>query len=68
MVERRSKQKRRSDGPPFPVFDLAFSAGAKAAREKDLYFWKACSTATAMATEAPTMGLLPMPIRPIIST
>jgi hypothetical protein len=28
----------------------------------------ACATATATATVAPTMGLLPMPIRPIIST
>jgi len=28
----------------------------------------ACSTATATATEAPTMGLLPMPMSPIIST
>lgn len=28
----------------------------------------AFSTATAQATEAPTIGLLPIPIRPIIST
>ena len=32
------------------------------------YFFIASSTATATATVAPTMGLLPMPIRPIIST
>ena len=30
--------------------------------------YEACSRATATATEAPTMGLLPMPISPIIST
>ena len=32
------------------------------------YFVKPSWTATAQATEAPTIGLLPMPIRPIIST
>lgn len=32
------------------------------------YFVKASCTATATATVAPTIGLLPMPIRPIIST
>src|ERR1039458_4439265 len=32
------------------------------------YGFIACSTATATATDAPTMGLLPMPINPIIST
>ena len=31
-------------------------------------YFIASSTATAQATVAPTMGLLPMPIRPIIST
>ena len=31
-------------------------------------YLEAFSTATATATVAPTMGLLPMPIRPIIST
>ena len=36
-------------------------------REEKSYFC-ASSTATATATVAPTMGLLPMPIRPIIST
>ena len=32
------------------------------------YFVIASCTATAQATDAPTMGLLPMPIKPIIST
>ena len=32
------------------------------------YLARASSTATAQATLAPTMGLLPMPLRPIIST
>ena len=32
------------------------------------YFLKDSSTATATATVAPTIGLLPMPMRPIIST
>ena len=32
------------------------------------YFVSPSCTATAQATEAPTIGLLPMPIRPIIST
>ena len=31
-------------------------------------YFIASSTATAQATVAPTIGLLPMPIRPIIST
>ena len=35
---------------------------------KIIYALKASSTATATATVAPTMGLLPIPIRPIIST
>ena len=32
------------------------------------FFLKLSSTATATATVAPTIGLLPMPMRPIIST
>lgn len=32
------------------------------------YLLRACSTATATATVAPTMGLLPIPRKPIIST
>ena len=32
------------------------------------YFFRASSTATATETVAPTMGLLPMPRKPIIST
>ena len=35
---------------------------------KLFYFLSASSTATATATVAPTMGLLPMPKKPIIST
>jgi len=34
----------------------------------DFGYFMACSTATATATEAPTIGLLPIPMRPIIST
>ena len=37
-------------------------------REETNYFFSASSTATATATVAPTMGLLPMPRKPIIST
>lgn len=32
------------------------------------YLLKALETSTAQETEAPTIGLLPIPIRPIIST
>ena len=32
------------------------------------YYFKASETATATATVAPTIGLLPIPINPIIST
>ena len=35
---------------------------------KELTYLEASSTATAHATVAPTIGLLPIPIRPIIST
>ena len=35
---------------------------------KAFYFFRASSTATATETVAPTMGLLPMPRKPIIST
>ena len=34
----------------------------------NIYFFSASDTATATATLAPTIGLLPMPISPIIST
>ena len=37
------------------------------AEEQRFYFWLS-ATATATATVAPTMGLLPMPRKPIIST
>ena len=36
--------------------------------KRPAYFFMASSTATATATVAPTIGLLPMPMRPIIST
>ena len=36
--------------------------------QRRAYFLKLSSTATATATVAPTIGLLPMPMRPIIST
>ena len=39
-----------------------------AGEEKLLYWFSASLTATATATVAPTMGLLPMPRKPIIST
>ena len=58
-IEHKVKRKRKAPQlmrrPPFP------------ASKKD-YFLKLSSTATATATVAPTIGLLPMPIRPIIST
>ncbi len=43
---------------------VCFMTGGKAGR---IYFI-ACATATATSTEAPTIGLLPMPMSPIIST
>ena len=42
-------------------------AGAAAIYDR-IQFFRLCSTATATATVAPTMGLLPMPKKPIIST
>jgi hypothetical protein len=51
------------------------AAEKKSAAEKQRRFWlteayrlNAWAVATAQATVAPTMGLLPMPIKPIIST
>ena len=35
---------------------------------EDISYFKDSATATATATVAPTMGLLPMPKKPIIST
>ena len=53
------RQKRSAAGnPQRPLIELS---------KKD-YFLKDSSTATATATVAPTIGLLPMPMRPIIST
>ena len=37
-------------------------------RKTQAFFFMASSTETATATVAPTMGLLPMPRKPIIST
>ena len=41
---------------------------ASSSQKKTYAFFIACSTATATSTDAPTIGLLPIPIRPIIST
>ena len=49
--------------PPVAVRHITHGSG-----EETNYFLSASSTATATATEAPTMGLLPMPRKPIIST
>ena len=46
---------------PYPVR----IGGAAAGR---FSYFRLCATATATATVAPTMGLLPMPKKPIIST
>ena len=37
-------------------------------KEEDYFLLSARSIATAIATEAPTIGLLPIPRKPIIST
>lgn len=52
------KQKHREI---FPVFVFVYLWNT-------VIYFIASSTATATATEAPTIGLLPMPMRPIIST
>ena len=49
--------------PPVAVRHITHGSG-----EETNYFLSASSTATATATVAPTMGLLPMPRKPIIST
>ena len=49
-------------------FTLVFGATIPPRKICFSYFFKASSTATAQATVIPTMGLLPAPIRPIIST
>ena len=56
------KKKRPAETGRFPVFTSEIQ---KPLRN---YFFRASSTATATATVAPTMGLLPMPRKPIIST
>ena len=53
--KRERIKKRRKGGLPFGVFQR-------------VNYLQDSSTATAQATVAPTIGLLPMPIRPIIST
>ena len=45
----------------FAIYNKAYCLGGN-------YLFIAFSTATATATVAPTIGLLPIPIRPIIST
>ena len=52
---KRERKKRRKGRLPFGVFQR-------------VNYLQDSSTATAQATVAPTIGLLPMPIRPIIST
>ncbi len=44
------------------------SGDERCSSKKTYCFFMACSTATATSTEAPTIGLLPMPMSPIIST
>ena len=48
--------------------DCGFAIRPFVALIDNAYFLKLSSTATATATVAPTIGLLPIPIRPIIST
>jgi len=52
-------KEKRGDHRSSPLFHVS-------CRERQAY--TACSNATATATLAPTIGLLPMPIKPIIST
>ncbi len=72
---RPAPQRPRRRGPfPFPPSGaktgpaLCGACPVRADGRERGYFFIASSTATATATVAPTMGLLPMPIRPIIST
>ena len=55
--------RRDRSEPPVAVRHITHGSG-----EETNYFLSASSTATATATVAPTMGLLPMPRKPIIST
>jgi len=50
------------------VFCIASLKNTERMTRRGPYAFIAPSTATATATDAPTMGLLPMPIKPIIST
>ena len=54
---------RRMRWPDLPGADRTQPHGAESP-----YLFRASLTATATATVAPTMGLLPMPRKPIIST
>ena len=52
-----------------PVFDAGLIRRIDSDFEPfENFYFIACSTATATATDAPTIGLLPMPRKPIIST
>lgn len=67
---RKPKQHRAARGKPvgFPLRSRRAAAPLREACGKRIYFVVASCTATAQATVMPTMGLLPAPIRPIIST
>ena len=59
----------REDVLPFIMFALGGNQNISSPKNRVLsYLFSASSTATATATVAPTMGLLPMPRKPIIST
>ena len=66
----RKKSARFSADAPNDRYALSCTARNPAPQRADGFhaYFCASSTATATATVAPTMGLLPMPIRPIIST
>ena len=61
---RRPRSPTYKKGPP-PNGD---GPKTRQCREARAYFLRDSSTATAHATVQPTMGLLPMPMRPIMST
>jgi len=60
-IHRSAKKRGRRDLLRLPSSEVFGSCARN-------YFAIACATATATSTEAPTIGLLPMPISPIIST
>ena len=57
--QKKSVHRRTMDTPNQSYEKLRF---------RKIYLFMASSMATATETVAPTMGLLPMPMRPIIST